>query len=231
MAAQGAESVTRRDRVEASSRRLLTATVELIAEQGFANTTVAQIGKRAGYSHSMVHARYGSKDALLEALFREHWYTRLLPDVDVNLTGLQRILGQIDRLSATIEDERDVFRAFIVLGFEMPAHADTLKPFFQRWVQTYYAGMIDSFRAGEIDGSIRPGIDHRLEAERFAAYGMGLCFLWSIDWDGYDMAGALKRWRRELEGAYGAAPSNLPLSEDENPNGGSLRRASADSST
>jgi AcrR family transcriptional regulator len=201
---------TQRERVAESSRRLLTATAELIAQQGFANTTVAQIGKRGGYSHSMVHARYGSKDALIEALFREQWQARLLPDLDEGLTGMQRILGQIDQLIDTIRDERDLFRAVIVLAFEMPAHADTLKPWYQRWLQQYSARMVESFVIGERDGTIRTGLNHRQEAERFLTYGMGLCFMWSMNWDGYDMESNLKRWRRELKKEYGTASGQTP---------------------
>jgi AcrR family transcriptional regulator len=153
----------------------------------------------------MVHARYGSKDALLEALFSEQWEARLLPELDESRSGIERILGQVDQLITTIDVERDLFRAFVVLGFEMPSQAETGKPWFRRWVERYYARMTENFVAGERDGTIRAGIDHRLEAERFVAHGMGLCFLWSLDWDGYDMAGALKRWRNELERTYGTA--------------------------
>ena len=43
------------------------AAIELIGEKGFDTTTAAEIGERAGYSRSMVHARYGSKESLLES--------------------------------------------------------------------------------------------------------------------------------------------------------------------
>ena len=61
--------LTQPQRVEQSSRRLLQAAAELIVEKGWEATTAAEIGRRAGYSRAMVHARYGSKDAILEAIF------------------------------------------------------------------------------------------------------------------------------------------------------------------
>ena len=195
---------TQNERVKESSRRLLDAAVALIGEQGFNKTTVAQIGRRAGYSHSMVHARYGSKTALLEAIFRDQWQTRLVPDIDDSLSGLERVLSQLDQLIAAINDERELFRTIIVLSFEIPAHAETMKPWYREWFERYYARMAENLELGERDGTIRPGLDHRAEAERFVTYGSGLCFMWSLDWDGYDMKRALTDWRTRLEADYAA---------------------------
>src|ERR1700758_3499185 len=60
---------TQTERVAESSERLLLAAAELTAEKGFERTTSAEIGERAGYSRAMVRGRYGSKEALIEALF------------------------------------------------------------------------------------------------------------------------------------------------------------------
>jgi AcrR family transcriptional regulator len=62
-------------------RRLMAAAIELIAEKGFERTTAAEIGERAGYSRNMVRDRYGSKDALLEALCEQGFGDRLLPAI------------------------------------------------------------------------------------------------------------------------------------------------------
>jgi hypothetical protein len=87
---------------------------------------------------------------------------------------------------------------------EMPVHLETMRPWYCEWVTRYYAHTVDNLRAGKRDGTIRPDLDHTREAERFVAYGTGLCFLWSLDWDGYDMAAALAEWRDHLERSYRA---------------------------
>ena len=56
--------------------------MELIAEKGWEATTAAEIGRRAGYSRAMVHARYGSKDAILETLFATEYENKLSPALD-----------------------------------------------------------------------------------------------------------------------------------------------------
>ena len=71
--------LTQVERVEESARRLLVATAELVAEQGFERTTAAEIGLRAGYSRSMVRDRYGSREALFETLVQNELAPRLMP--------------------------------------------------------------------------------------------------------------------------------------------------------
>ena len=70
-----ARGLTQTQRVEISNRRLIEAAAELIAEKGWEATTAAEIGRRAGYSRAMVHARYGSKDAILDAFFLDDRYS------------------------------------------------------------------------------------------------------------------------------------------------------------
>src|SRR4030088_2921349 len=86
---------TQRERSAESAQRLLDAAIELIAEKGFDRTTAAAIGGRAGYSRSMVRARYGSKEALLESIFGAELDRRLMPDEDRDLTGLPWVLARV----------------------------------------------------------------------------------------------------------------------------------------
>src|SRR5439155_1232642 len=47
---------------------ILRAAIKLIARQGYSRTTLAEIGKEAGYSGGLVSHRFGSKQDLLRAL-------------------------------------------------------------------------------------------------------------------------------------------------------------------
>ena len=88
-----ARGLTQPQRVETSNRRLVEAAVELIAEKGWEATTAAEIGRRAGYSRAMVHARYGSKDAILEAFFTHEYVLRLSPAPEPDAPGLDEALA------------------------------------------------------------------------------------------------------------------------------------------
>src|SRR5436190_5946764 len=113
-----------------SHRRLMDATIELIAEKGFERTTAAEIGDRAGYSRNMVRDRYGSKEGLLESLMDRELGRRLLPDLRTERTGSgrDRVLGALDDLLAAIEGEPEIMRAVLVLSFEAPGPAPAVRP-------------------------------------------------------------------------------------------------------
>ena len=90
--------LTQPERVEISSRKLARAAAELIIEKGWEATTAAEIGRRAGYSRAMVHARYGSKDAVLDAIFMREYMAQLSPDLDPDANGLRHALAHLDRI-------------------------------------------------------------------------------------------------------------------------------------
>src|ERR1700684_1862819 len=71
LAAKRQKSDLRKVRSERSSKRLLEAATELIAEQGYSATSIAQIAQKAGYSHGLVSQRFGSKSDLIRMLARE----------------------------------------------------------------------------------------------------------------------------------------------------------------
>ncbi len=112
-----ARGLTQPERVEISSRRLLEAAAELIVEKGWEATTAAEIGRRAGYSRAMVHARYGSKDAILEAFLHEY-VKRLNPDPDPGTSGMQQVLAHFDRIEEIYTEDRELLRAMFVATFE-----------------------------------------------------------------------------------------------------------------
>jgi AcrR family transcriptional regulator len=76
-------------RVEEPARRLAAAAVELIVEKGYAHTTAKDISLRAGYSRAMVAERFGSKEALLDALMNQY-EGRIVADADGETTGFER---------------------------------------------------------------------------------------------------------------------------------------------
>src|SRR5437899_2536302 len=97
--AKGSQGLSQEQRSSESSRRLLSAAIELIAEKGFERTTAVEIGVRAGYSRAMVRARYGTKEALLETLLRSEYEPMFLAAPTESATGLQTVLDQLGHLA------------------------------------------------------------------------------------------------------------------------------------
>ncbi len=73
---------------EATRARIVTAAVELFAEQGFHGTGVAEIGDRAGVQRGALYYHIGSKEELLWQILRDY--------IQLMLTDAQRISRGID---------------------------------------------------------------------------------------------------------------------------------------
>src|SRR5437588_12216675 len=58
---------------EDKRQQILSAAVRVFAAQGFEATRVGDIAKEAGVAYGLVYHYFGSKDAVLEAVFREQW--------------------------------------------------------------------------------------------------------------------------------------------------------------
>ena len=70
---------TQEQRREESERAVLKAAISLFATQGYLRTTLAEVGREAGYTAGLVSHRFGSKEGLLEAVV-DHCTTRFLED-------------------------------------------------------------------------------------------------------------------------------------------------------
>jgi len=65
------EKRTRADQREATRRRLIDATFELLVERGYAGTTTALVAERAGVSHGALFNHFGSREDLMVACINE----------------------------------------------------------------------------------------------------------------------------------------------------------------
>jgi AcrR family transcriptional regulator len=189
---------TQQERTAESTQRLMEAAIELIAEKGWGSTTTAEIGERAGYSRSMVQFRYGTKEALLESILRDEYETRLLGTPEPDTTGLDRLLGQVDRLHDQVAASPELMRGFFVLCFESVGPVRSLSAWIDEWLTRYELATVEAIRAGIADGSIRSEVDPELEAGALIAGGIGQAFRWTAAPDEVDFLAAMKAMRARL---------------------------------
>ncbi|WP_162462259.1 TetR/AcrR family transcriptional regulator [Mycolicibacterium sp. CBMA 234] len=194
---------TNRERVEESTLALVASAIELFSRQGYERTTAAEIGVNAGFSRNMVRDRYGTKEALLQAIF-ETFANQLRPAQRVERTGsgLDRVLGFIDDLTHAAENEPETLRAFIILTFETPGAVQPFTEWFDRLISDYEVELSEYLVAGQADGSVRRDLDTAREAEVFVSYAIGLCFRSALRRDSYDFPAELKAWRTRLTEHY-----------------------------
>lgn len=192
------------ERRRLTSDRLMAAAVELFAEKGFSATTLAQIGARAGYSRETVRLRFGTKLALLEALYGRGYEQRLLaPLQDESRDGLQQALGVADELAALARTDETFLRVVYMVNFESLSSVPEFRPASARWVHEIEAAMADAFQRGIEDGSVRPDLNCREEASQWVATAIGLAFRW-LQEPNRDHAADHAAYRERLRRSCGA---------------------------
>jgi AcrR family transcriptional regulator len=152
----------------------------LITEKGWEATTAAEIGRRAGYSRAMVHARYGSKDAILDTLFRTTYEARLDTTPADDADGLRQALGHFDRIIELYVEDRAFVRAVFVLTFEAVKSTSPIRGRMRAWLSSGVETVEAGLRAG-----------------------LGLAYHWIVFDDSYRLDRELATVRDRIIGAYG----------------------------
>jgi AcrR family transcriptional regulator len=194
--------LTQPERVETSNRRLLQAAAELIVEKGWEATTAAEIGRRAGYSRAMVHARFGSKDAILEAFLHEY-VKRLNPEPDPKSTGMQQVLAHFDRIEEIYAEDRDLLLAMFVATFEAVKSTSPLRQRVRDQLKSGAEKVEKGLRKGIRDGSVRSGIDIARAVSDISTAVFGTAFWWTALPDQSDLGRELTNVRARIIDDYG----------------------------
>ena len=192
--------MTQAERVAESAQRLMQAAIELIAEKGFQRTSASEIAERAGYSRTMVAARYGSKEALLEHLMHHEYQARMLPDLG-DTKGIERLQQWITLIRQQARADPALLRAFYTLVFEAAGPVPSLRPWIADWLERCTTEAAEAVRAGQADKTVRADIDPAAEAEQFVSSGVGLGFQFAIDDDLERFDEGLARWAARFERA------------------------------
>jgi AcrR family transcriptional regulator len=185
-----------------SSQRLLIAAAELIVEKGWEATTAAEIGRRAGYSRAMVHARYGSKDAILAA-FQETYVARLNPAPEAGVDGLHQVLTHFDRIQEIHAVDPALMRAMFVSAFEAVKTTSPLREAVRDQLRDAATKVEAGLRTGIRDGSIRPDVDIDTAREDITASVFGIAYQWVVVPEDHDLDAEINRVRTRLISHYG----------------------------
>lgn len=182
---------------------MLQAAAELIVEKGWEATTAAEIGRRAGYSRALVHARFGGKDAILEGL-QQAYIARLNPDPEAGATGLQQVLAHFDRVHEIHADDPAVTRAIFVAAFEAVKVSSPLREGVRAQLQDNAAKILAGVRTGMADGSMRSDIDADAAVRDITGAIFGIAYQWVVLPELHDLAHEIDTVRARIITTYGA---------------------------
>ncbi|HSV64454.1 MAG TPA: TetR/AcrR family transcriptional regulator [Mycobacteriales bacterium] len=141
---------------ERSRLRILNAAYELLAERGYAGTTLSEIAKRAGTARGLISYYFPSKQHLFQATVHRMMYTRLTQTLDripVETDPDERLALTIDRILQFAAEQPAVFRAHLSLILQPDAAGFVDEPERRR-----LGSILQEVLA--IRGSTNPAVDH-----------------------------------------------------------------------
>lgn len=152
---------TQAQRRAESEQRLLRASAELIVERGLENTSLADIGRRAGASHAAVNHRFGSKDELVDRLIDEagRYYGRTALDRIGQRTGVDALLELCDLYLELVDGPDPLGRVHIVLWSEAIAHAAERRAAHSEWDRQFRAVVAAYLEDAVAEGDADPRLD------------------------------------------------------------------------
>ena len=143
-------------------RRILEAAVRVFAAQGYDASRVGDVAREAGVAYGLVYHYYDSKEAVLEAVFREAW-GRLLAAVALAEETGGDAAGQLELVVKIVlrawRDDPDLVRLLVREVTRNPQIQDELDEIGQA-----FASLERMVRRGQADGTFRTDLDPRLAA-------------------------------------------------------------------
>lgn len=130
--------------------KLIAATMELIAERGYAGTTVNQICKRAGIAKTALYWHFGDRDGLMRVII-DHMTEGFIGDIRASVflvgTPQQRKARMMEGLRAMIVDRPHRFRALILAVVEREDPDPYFRDACWRVTQNAIQAIADGYRA------------------------------------------------------------------------------------
>ena len=195
-------------RSERSTRLLIRAAGELVAEGGYQSMTLATVGDRAGYSRSLATARFGSKAKLLEALVDEivvRWDVETVEPELHGINGLEALRVMLTAIKDAYAKSPQSLTSLYALIFEAVGPVPELRDRFVDFHNGQRSRVANYIRAGVLDGSIRADIEPEHHAAMIVAQLRGVGYLWKLDPESIDSGAVLTTFinqvLRDLVGA------------------------------
>lgn len=193
--------MTQERRSSISTRKLLQATADLIAERGYEGTTLIEIGKRAGYSHGLVTRKFGSKANLVRSLITKLSQRFGHPQISSTVgtaIGVDAIETVLVAIRTNAEESTESLRGFYALLFESLKPAVGLQDFVANLHREFVTDMEDAIRKGVGTDRLGRDADPRVLAELMINMLRGIAYRWMLDPDEVDLIRGIDAIREAL---------------------------------
>ena len=195
----------RKARSERSSKRLLDAATELIAEQGYSATTIAQIAQKAGYSHGLVSQRFGSKSDLIQMLAREFQSYFAIDKLEPALKkrhGLDALIVMVETYLDAVAGSGMLGRAYYELFGESIVLVPEIHQTFVKADRNFRELLIKTIRSAIKVGEMPEEVEVNALASVVLSIIRGISMQWVLDGGSIDLATIKQEIRRVFELAF-----------------------------
>ena len=158
------------------------AAIELLVKTGIQNTTLQEVGLRAGYSRGLATHRFGSKAGLFAHVLKiasADWLQRMQSSVG-NRVGADALVAATDAAHAFIRERTDEVRAMYLLWF---LSIDPGKNYQSNLSNVHRAQRRDAANwivTGQKAGLINVAADPARIAEQYCAAMAGIIYQWLV---------------------------------------------------
>ena len=172
--------------------------MQLIVECGTHNTTLKDIGERAGYSRGLAGNRFGSKEALFNQMVRDFnvkWAIELRRFVGSNV-GLAALEGALEAVEHFLLNHTIKMQAMYILWYESISSYEIVR---RRLAANHLAYRRDTerwIRQGIEAGAVRPSIDPACFAVEFNSFIFGIVYQWLANDSAINLHTVFQHYRR-----------------------------------
>lgn len=181
---------TQAERAATASRRMLRAARRLIARQGYTKTTLAQVGREAGYTGGLVSHHFGSKEGLLRALvagITQRFYTDQIQPAVAGSSGIDAIAAVADTYLEELVARGERMRTLYVLMGEALGPVASIGEVFAELNRGFRESVRTLIDEGMASGEIRRDLDPEAEAALVVGMLRGVALQWIADPGCFDL--------------------------------------------
>jgi AcrR family transcriptional regulator len=194
---------TQQERTDESKAKLIAAAMELIGENGYRGTTLADIGRRAGVSRGLVTYHFGTKEACIREMLEQiRTSTIVFADVDKSgksgLAALEQLLdGYLRGYQARLPGSRAIFVAMVASFSSTPELHDLMCQ-----NDESFRGVVHSYLEQAVEmGEVSTSVDLENAAIMIVGLARGIALQWLVNDESVDLHAivpALQRIAREM---------------------------------
>ena len=197
----GARRRTQAERTATAHRRMIRAAIRLIARQGYTRTTLAQVGKEAGYTGGLVSHHFGSKEGLARALVERaagRFYQDQLLAATREKSGLDALCASMDPYLDELVVREEYMRALYALMGEALGPVAEINEVFAELNSSFRSSARAWIREGMDTEEIRSDLDPDAEAAVFVGMLRGVATQWMADPHCFDLDAVRKSLKHAL---------------------------------